>query len=92
MTGSSSFGAHDQALEVQDDVGDILLHTGTVGELVQDASMRMLVTAAPGIDDSRVRRSELPRVYPKPGSRGSMTNFERFFSDDLFGQRGFAEK
>ena len=40
-------------------------------------SIRMLVTAAPGIDDSRVRRSELPRVYPKPGSRGSMTNRER---------------
>ena len=50
--------------------------------------MRMLVTAAPGIDESSVRRSELPRVYPKPGSRGSMTNFERFVSDDLFGQRG----
>ena len=37
----------------------------------------MLVTAAPGIDDSRVRRRELPRVYPKPGSRGSRTKRER---------------
>src|SRR5690606_34726789 len=27
--------------------------------------------------ESRVRRSELPRVYPKPGSSGSMTNRER---------------
>jgi hypothetical protein len=38
----------------------------------------MLVTDAPGIEDSSVRRSELPRVYPKPGSNGSMTNRERY--------------
>jgi hypothetical protein len=37
----------------------------------------MLVTAAPGLDESRVRRIELPRVYPKPGSRGSRTKRER---------------
>ena len=30
--------------------------------------------AAPGIDDSRVRRSELPSVWPKPGSSGLMAN------------------
>src|SRR6266496_3360952 len=35
------------------------------------------VTAAPGMDDSSVRRSELPSVYPKPGSSGSITNRER---------------
>ena len=40
-------------------------------------SIRMLVTAAPGIEERRVRRSEFPRVYPKPGSSGSMTNRER---------------
>jgi hypothetical protein len=34
--------------------------------------------AAPGIDESRVRRKELPRVCPKPGSRGLMENFWRF--------------
>ena len=43
-------------------------------------SMRTEVTAAPGMDDSSVRRSELPSVYPKPGSRGSMTNRERRLS------------
>jgi hypothetical protein len=37
----------------------------------------MLVTAAPGMDDSRVRRSEFPIVYPNPGSSGSMTNLDR---------------
>jgi hypothetical protein len=37
----------------------------------------MLVTADPGIEESRVRRREFPRVYPKPGSSGSMTNRER---------------
>jgi hypothetical protein len=29
------------------------------------------------MDDSRVRRRELPRVYPKPGSNGSMVNRDR---------------
>jgi hypothetical protein len=38
----------------------------------------MLVTAAPGIDESNVRRIELPSVYPKPGSSGSMMKRERF--------------
>jgi len=33
--------------------------------------------AAPGIDDSSVRRREFPTVYPNPGSRGSMENRER---------------
>jgi hypothetical protein len=33
--------------------------------------------AAPGIDESRVRRIELPRVYPNPGSSGSMMNRDR---------------
>ena len=39
--------------------------------------MRMLVTAAPGIDESSVRRREFPRVYPNPGSSGSRTKRER---------------
>ena len=40
-------------------------------------SKRTWVMAAPGIDDSRVRRSELPSVWPKPGSSGLMANFWR---------------
>ncbi len=35
---------------------------GTVVNSCSTPSMRMLVTAAPGMDDSSVRRSELPRV------------------------------
>ena len=38
------------------------------------SSKRTWVTAAPGIDDSSVRRSELPSVWPKPGSSGLMAN------------------
>ena len=50
---------------------------GTVENSCRTPSTRMLVTAAPGMDDSSVRRSELPIVYPKPGSSGSMTNLDR---------------
>ena len=45
-----------------------------VANSCRESSKRSWVTAAPGIDDSNVRRSELPRVWPKPGSRGLMTN------------------
>ena len=38
------------------------LTPGTVVNSCSMPSMRMLVTAAPGIEDSSVRRSELPRV------------------------------
>ncbi len=38
------------------------------------SSKRTRVTAAPGIDDSRVRRRLLPSVWPKPGSSGEMMN------------------
>ena len=34
------------------------------------SSKRTVEIAAPGIDDSSVRRSEFPIVYPNPGSRG----------------------
>src|SRR5450631_4502202 len=50
---------------------------GIVENSCSTPSTRRLVTAAPGMLESSVRRSELPRVYPKPGSRGSMTNRER---------------
>ena len=44
--------------------------------------MRTEVTAAPGMELNRVRRSELPSVYPKPGSNGSIVKRERWgFSD-----------
>jgi len=55
-------GGDDKLLEVEDDVGDILLDPGTVVNSCSTPSMRIEVTAAPGIEDSRVRRSELPIV------------------------------
>src|SRR6516164_7188032 len=54
----------------------------TVENSCRTPSILMLVTAAPGIDDSSVRRSELPMVYPNPGSSGSMTNLDRNSSTD----------
>ena len=36
------------------------------------SSKRTCVTAAPGIDDSNVRRRLLPSVCPKPGSSGEI--------------------
>jgi hypothetical protein len=39
--------------------------------------MRTDEIAAPGIDDSSVRRREFPTVYPKPGSSGSIVNRDR---------------
>ena len=50
--------------------------------------MRMLVTAAPGIDDIRVRRSELERVWLKPGSSGLDDELRAVLGDDVFGQGG----
>ena len=51
-------------------------------------SMRTLVTAEPDSEDSSTRRSELPNVYPKPRSRGSMVNVPRFCSADSLVIRG----
>ena len=61
---------------------------GRVENSCSTPSILMEVTAAPGIEDSRVRRRELPKVYPKPGSNGSMVNRERcslIFSSVSFG-------
>jgi hypothetical protein len=43
---------------------------GIVSNSWSASSKRTCVMAAPGMDDSRVRRNELPNVWPKPGSRG----------------------
>jgi hypothetical protein len=48
------------------------LTPGRVVNSCRASSKRTWVTAAPGIDDSRVRRRATPRVWPKPGSRGPM--------------------
>ena len=62
-TGSSCSLADDELLDVEDEVGDVFLDARHGGELVQNAvDADGDVTAAPGIEDRRVRRSELPRV------------------------------
>ena len=45
---------------------------GMVANSWRTSSKRTWVTAAPGIDDSSVRRSEFPMVWPNPGSSGVM--------------------
>src|SRR5919202_1059912 len=45
---------------------------GTTSNSWRASSKRTWVTAAPGIEDRRVRRRLLPSVWPKPGSRGEM--------------------
>jgi hypothetical protein len=52
----------DDALEVEDDVGDVLLDARDRRELVRDALDPTLVTAAPASEESSTRRSELPNV------------------------------
>ena len=67
--------ADGEALEVQQDLDDVLLHALDRRVLVQHAVDLDLGDAQPGIDDSRMRRSVLPSVWPKPRSSGSMVIF-----------------
>ena len=41
-------------------------------------SIATSVTAAPGIDDNKILLRALPKVCPKPLSRGSNVIFDRF--------------
>jgi len=68
---------------VKEDVTDLILNikdlvlTCSAEEPVTlrlDARGPGEVTAAPGIDESSVRRRLLPRVWPKPGSSGAIVN------------------
>ncbi len=54
-------GQHD-ALDVQQDLGDVFQTPGRVVNSCRAPEIRTEVTAAPGIELSRVRRSELPSV------------------------------
>ena len=47
---------------------------GIVSNSWSASSKRTCVTAAPGIDESSVRRRLLPSVWPKPGSSGEIVN------------------
>src|SRR5438045_7290165 len=67
------------------------LQPGMVVNSCSARSILMLVTAAHGMELSRVRRSELPRVYPKPGSSGSIVNRERVSLSDSSDRVGRCE-
>src|SRR4051812_17337306 len=81
-TGSSCLGLTLSSFTVMTSSTTSSLTPGIVVNSCSTPSILMLVTAAPGIEESRVRRSELPRVYPKPGSSGSMVNRDRFSLSD----------
>ena len=49
---------------------------GSVVNSCRASSKRTWVTAAPGMDDSRVRRRDTPMVWPKPGSRARWRNVD----------------
>src|ERR671936_3074871 len=53
---------------------------GSVVNSCATPSILIEVTAAPSSDESSTRRSELPNVYPKPRSSGSIMNTPRFSS------------
>src|SRR5690242_18659604 len=77
LTGSSCSELTVRSLTFMTSSTTSSLTPGIVVNSCRTPSILILVTAAPGMDDSRVRRSELPSVYPKPGSRGSMVNRDR---------------
>ena len=54
----------DDALDIEDDLGHVLLHTRNGGKLMLDTGDLDGVTAVPGREDNRIRRRELPRVVP----------------------------
>ena len=80
-------GADDQFLDVQDEVGDVLLHAGNRGELVQhavDADRR----------DGRARDRRQQRATQRVAERVAEAGLERLedepravLVDNLFGQR-----
>ena len=49
------------------------------------SSKRTWVTAAPGTDDNSVRRSDTPRVWPNPGSKGPIAKRWRLSSSSPSG-------
>src|SRR5690606_18271885 len=82
------FRAHHETLEVQDDVGDILLHAGNGGELVEHA-----VDADAGDSGARDRREQgatkrVAEGVPEARVERLDDELRAVFSDALFGQCG----
>ena len=63
--------AADQAAQRQDDVGDVFAHARHGRELVLDTLDAHGGDRRALSEDSSTRRSELPKVWPKPRSSGS---------------------
>src|SRR3970040_680812 len=66
---------NSQTLEVEQDIGDILLTPSMVVYSWRTFSISASTTAQPGMDESNTRRNALPSVCPNPRSRGSMVIF-----------------
>ena len=52
-----------------------LKHEIDTGEVIQQVRALIVVIAKPSNEESRMRRSALPTVIPKPGSNGRNSNF-----------------
>ncbi len=71
--GQGSFGLCVPAIGLNASLAHIAPKPGRLALVAQSAAMRIAVTAAPCSEDSRIRRSALPSVMPKPRSSGSAT-------------------
>ena len=81
------FGAHHEALEVQDDVGDVFLDSGDSGELVENA-----VDTDAGDSGSGDRRQQgtaerVAECVTEARLERLDDEFRAVVRDDLFGQR-----
>src|SRR5579884_3423062 len=72
VTGSSESTRSTRSLKLRIRSVTSSFTPGRVVNSWRASSKRSWVTAAPGMEESRVRRRELPSVWPKPGSRGLM--------------------
>ncbi len=67
----------DQALDVEDDLGDVFLDTGNGAELVEDAVDADAGDSRAGDRGEERAAQRVAEGEPKPGSSGSMTKRER---------------
>src|SRR4051812_19781311 len=74
VTGSSAVQVSTRSLRLRMTSVTSSFTPEIVSNSCSASSKRTCVTAAPGIDESSVRRRLLPSVWPKPGSSGEMLN------------------
>src|SRR6266550_6972576 len=78
VTGSSDSHRSTRSLRFRMRSVTSSLTPGITSNSCSASSKRTWLTAAPGIDESSVRRRQLPRVWPKPGSSGESVNVWTF--------------